>query len=151
MNPILTIKIPVYATESRNKVEKCITNLLEYLPEIEETETKEYTMLQSKDVKIESLQKFFNYIRHMKVLDAVRRCAVLDFKNNDLIFNLNKQALYVNKISVITSDTSSPLGNLQIIINSKNPIGILEWIAPKTEEGFELKKTYFGEIFKKED
>ena len=90
MNPILTIKIPVYATESRNKVEKCITNLLEYLPEIEETETKEYTMLQSKDVKIESLQKFFNYIRHVKVLDAVRRCAVLDFKNNDLIFNLNK-------------------------------------------------------------
>ena len=38
MNPILTIKIPVYATESRNKVEKCITNLLEYLPEIEEIE-----------------------------------------------------------------------------------------------------------------
>ena len=151
MNPILTIKIPVYATESRSKVEKCITNLLGYLPEIEEIETKKYKILKSKEVKIESLEKFFNYIRHVKVLDAVRRCAILDKKNNDLIFNLNKQALYVNRISVITSDTSSPLGNLQIIINSKNPFRILDWIAPKTEEGFELKRTYFGEIFKKED
>ena len=151
MTPILTIKIPVYATESRIKVEKCITNLLGYLPEIEEIKTKKYTMLKSKDAKIESLQKFFNYIRQAKILDTVRRCAVLDFKNNDLIFNLHKQALYVNRISVITSDSYSPLGNLQIIINSKDSMGILEWIAPKTEEGFELRKTYFGEIFKKED
>lgn len=151
MNPTLTIKTPIYATESRNKVEKCITNLLGYLPEIEEIKTKKYTMLKSKDAKIESLQKFFNYIRQAKILDTVRRCAVLDFKNNDLIFNLHKQALYVNRISVITSDSYSPLGNLQIIINSKDSMGILEWIAPKTEEGFELRKTYFGEIFKKED
>ncbi len=151
MNPILTIKIPVYVTESKDKVEKCITNLLGYLPELEEIETKEYTMLTSKDAKIESLQKFFYHIRQAKVLDAVRKCAVIDSKNNDLIFNLHKQALYVNKIAVVTSDTTSPLGNLQIIINSKNPIRILEWIAPKTEKGFELKKTYFGEIHKKED
>jgi len=151
MKPILTIKIPVYATESRNKVEKCISNLLGYLPEIEKIETTEYTMLKSKDAKIESLQKFFDHIRQAKVLDTVRKCAVINNKNNNLIFNLHKQALYVNKISVITSDTSSPLGNLQIIINSNNPIRILEWIAPKTEEGFVLKKTYFGEIFKTEN
>ncbi|MHA1202238.1 MAG: RNA-binding domain-containing protein [Candidatus Heimdallarchaeaceae archaeon] len=151
MNLILTIKIPVYTTESRNKVEKCITNLLGYLPEIEEIETKEYTMLKSKDAKIESLLKLFNHIRHVKILDAVRKCAVIDNMNNDLIFNLHKQALYVNRISVITSDTSSPLGNLQIIINSKNPVRVLDWLAPRTEKGFELKKTHFGEIFKTED
>lgn len=151
MNPILKIKIPVYATESRNKVEKCITNLLGYLPEIEEMETQEHTMLKSKDAKIDSLLRFYNHIRHVKVLDAVRKCAIIDNENNELIFNLHKQALYVNRISVITSDTSSHLGNLQIIIKSNNPGRILDWLAPRTEKGFELKKTYFGEIFKKED
>ncbi len=149
MNPILTIKIPVYATESRNKVEKCITNLLGYLPELEEIESKGHTILTSKDAKIESLQKFFDHIRRVKVLDTVRKCAIIDDTSNDLIFNLHKQALYVNRIAVITSDTSSTLGNLQIVINSKNPHRILEWIAPKTEKGFELRKTYFDEIFKK--
>lgn len=149
MNPNLTIKIPVYATESRNKVEKCITNLLGYLPEIEEIENKEYTMLTSKEAKIESLQKFFNHIRRVKILDAVRKCAIVDSTSNDLIFNLHKQALYVNRIAVISSDTFSALGNLQIIINSNNPRRILEWLAPKTEKGFELEKTHFGEIFKK--
>ena len=151
MNPILTIKIPVYPTESRDKVEKCISNLLGYLPELEEEKTKEHTMLTSKDAKIESMQKFFDYIRQAKILDAVRNCAIIDKKNYDLIFNLHKQALYVNRIAVINSDSYSCLGNLQIIINSKRPIRILEWLAPKTEKGFVLRKTYFGEIFKTED
>ncbi len=149
MNLILTIKIPVYATESRNKVEKCISNLLGYLPELEEIENKECTMLTSKDAKIESLQKFFDHIRRVKILDTVRKCAILDNTNNDLIINLHKHALYVNRIAVISSDTFSALGNLQIVINSNNPRRILEWLAPKTEKGFELEKTSFGGIFKK--
>ncbi|GAI73498.1 unnamed protein product, partial [marine sediment metagenome] len=58
--------------------------------------------------------------------------------NESVTFLLHKQALYINKIAVITPDTSSPLGNVKLIIKGGNPIEILNWITPETSDGEEL-------------
>ncbi|MBY9000374.1 MAG: hypothetical protein KGD64_05635 [Candidatus Heimdallarchaeota archaeon] len=147
MNPTLSLDILFYSTESREKLEKCITNLLGYLPQLIEEEYKDHLILRGNEVKIESLQYLFDYIRKAKILDTVRRCVFIDNEKQELVFNFHKQALYVNKIAIITRDTSSPLGNLRLKIKASDPLIILDWIAPETEEGHEITKRSFEEIY----
>ena len=147
MIPSVSLDIPFYSTESREKLERCITNLLGYLPPLTEVKARNYQVLKAEEIKIESLNAFFDYIRKAKILDTVRKCSYISKPEQELVFKFHKQGLYVNKIAIVTSDTSSPLGNLRLKIKSSDPLKILDWIAPETEEGFETKKRYFGEVF----
>ncbi len=134
----ITVKMSYFSTENKQKLEQCFIHLLGELPEIQEVKDFETKTLLSENQPISSIRNFFFIIRERKILDTVRKCAFIDEINESVTFLLHKQALYVNKIAVITSDTSSPLGNVELIIKGGNPIEILNWIAPETSDGEEL-------------
>ncbi len=134
----ITVKMSYFSTENKQKLEQCFIHLLGELPVIQEVKDIETKILVAENQPISSIRNFFFIIRERKILDTVRKCSFIDEINESVTFLLHKQALYVNKIVVITSDTSSPLGNVQLTIKGGDPIEILNWIAPETSDGEEL-------------
>ncbi|MHA1687254.1 MAG: RNA-binding domain-containing protein [Candidatus Heimdallarchaeaceae archaeon] len=148
MNITISIKIPLFPTETKEKVLKCFERLLGSIPKVSEIEEHSTLYLVADNVPIKKLEKIFNLIREQQILDTVRNCADIDYSTNSLIFYLHKQALYSGKIAIITSDTTSPLGQVELHIRNKDPKEILDWIAPKTVDGREIKKTVFDDVYK---
>jgi predicted RNA binding protein with dsRBD fold (UPF0201 family) len=146
MSASLTISVPLFSTESKEKIMVCVSNLLGLTPEFSERKVLNFTVLEAENLPISGLERFFNYIREAEILDAVRYCATLDFARNSVVLNFHKQALYMNKFAVVTADTASPLGNVELSIRGKNPEKILDWITPQTIEGRETRKRKFSEI-----
>ncbi len=142
----LAISVPFFSTENRGKIETCIYNLLGVIPELEKRKIFNHFLLEAENLPISGLEKFFNYIRAAEILDAVRFCATLDFSRKSVILYFHKQALFAKKFAVITADTSSPLGNVELSIKGNNPEKILDWLAPQTVEGRETRKRKFNEI-----
>ena len=141
------IKIPLFSTEDKTKVELCVNNLLEFLPELSELHENGKTFLLSENIDIEHLKPFFLYIRRHEIIDTVRRYAYVDSLNNEIIFSIHKQALTVGKIAVVTRDTTSPLGHLELKIRTNNHEKFLDWFAPETIDGKIQNPQKFGAIF----
>ena len=142
----LAISVPLFSTENREKIETCIYNLLGIIPVFEERKILNHFLLEAENLPISGLEKFFNYIRAVEILDAVRFCATLDYSKKSVVLHFHKQALFAKKFAVVTSDTSSPLGNVELSIKGNNPEKILDWLAPLTVEGRETRKRSFNEI-----
>lgn len=146
MSTSLRISVPLFSTENREKIETCINNLLGEVPDFKERSIQNHSILETEDLPISGLENFFNYIRSKEILDAVRKCAILDFSTSSVVLHFHKQALFVKKFAVITADTASALGNVELSIKGKNPEKILDWLAPQTIEGQESRKRRFSEI-----
>lgn len=139
-------RVPFYSTENKTKLETCINNLLGYIPELTEEVIFGNKFLVTEDCAVDKIQTFFNFIREAEILDSVRSCAILDYANSALVFNLHKQALYAGKFATVTADTASPLGNVELWIYGNEPEKILDWIAPQTIDGKEQTPKVFSEI-----
>jgi predicted RNA binding protein with dsRBD fold (UPF0201 family) len=142
----IVISVPFYSTENKKKIEACVSNLIGEVPNLEEKKIQNHIILEAENLSISGIETFFNYIREAEILDAVRKCAILDFSKSSVILHFHKQALFVKKYAVVTSDTSSALGNVELRIKGKNPEKILDWLAPETSEGRETRRRRFSEI-----
>ena len=148
MTITVSVKIPLFPTESKEKVLKCFETLLDSIPKISEIKEHSTTYLVAENISVKKIEKIFTLIREQQILDTVRNCAIIDHPTNSVIFYLHKQALFSGKIAIITSDTTSPLGQVELHIRNKDPKAILDWIAPKTVEGKEVTKTTFKDVYK---
>ena len=147
----IDIKIPLYPTEKRERVLRCIENLVEgKINDIKEEEYRDYKILTIPNVPVNILSRIFSEIRQKKILDTVRECIEIDRMHNAVIIYLHKQALYNNKIAIITSDTTSSLGYVELWIYTEDPDKVLDWLATKTIKGVEIEKHEFNEIFEME-
>ncbi len=141
------MRIPFYSTEDRKKIEQIVLNLLGEVPELTEVKEKNRVYLVADKIRTEALRSFFMYVRKQEILDTVRSCVVIYPEEGEVVFNIHKQALMVEKIAVVSSDTYSPLGNLKLIIQSGNIEKFLDWFVPETSEGKVLRNRKFDEIF----
>ncbi len=142
----LSLRVPLYSTENESKVMICIENLLGVQPELKRIDDAEITYLIAENLPIDVLKRLFNHIRQNFILDSVRQCMKRDYYSNSLVVPLHKQALFTNKIAFTTEGTSSPLGNVELIIQPDNCDKFLDWFVPKTEDGKELSPRKFSEI-----
>ncbi|OLS32312.1 MAG: hypothetical protein HeimAB125_10090 [Candidatus Heimdallarchaeota archaeon AB_125] len=143
----VSLRVPLYDTEDEDKVKLCFENLLDDLPEIKQIEENKLTYLVAENLPVKTLERLFIYIRRKGILDSVRKCIIYYATLDSVVINLNKQALFANKIAFITEDSSSPLGNVQLIIKTSKPYEFKDWFAPKTDEGKEIQPRKFSEIF----
>ncbi len=143
----ISLKVPLFSTEDKSKVESCIKNLLDFLPELKEVNENGITILTSDRIKIEALKHFYFQIRQSEILDTVRRQAHINPQTNQIIFIIHKQALLIGKIAVVSKDTTSPLGHLELIINAEDANKFLDWFAPHTVEGKIQNPSKFNSIF----
>ena len=147
MKTKITIEVPFFPTENRSKIIQCLENLIGEIPEIQEKEKNDHSIFIVDNIDIKTIESLFNYIRRAEILDSVRNCSLIDYNTRSVIFSLHKQALYTGKFAIVTPDTSSPLGNVNLMIQGKDPNQILDWFAPQTVDGKEIKPRRFNEIF----
>ena len=142
----IRVQSPIFSTETKDKIEICFENLLGFVPQTYENSEVEPNIIYSDNLEVNSLKRLYLYIRQVEIIDAVRRCISFKGGNKEIIISFHKQALYSGKIAIVTSDTSSPLGSVELLIKTKNTDKFLNWLVPETSFGRIIKHSNFDDI-----
>jgi len=113
----------IYPSEDPKKVEQAITNILDNVEIKISTEA-----IRATSTNLESLKKIYKTIQSHKTQNTYRRQLNQNLDNESTWFYLNKQAAFVNTISVCSESDESPLGPIKIIFESKNIEQALDWL-----------------------
>lgn len=98
-------------------------------------ETDEWSgkvVLEGKDLS--SLERLKMILQRDRIRAAARSVLRRSIDENRIVFFLNKQAAYAGHISFSAPDGESPLGPIQVIIESEKPEAMIDWLAGRPEE-----------------
>ena len=122
----IKIKVPVYPTESKSKVEKALKNLF---PTVEFQLSKgQYT---GKSNDVQSLNHFRGLLEMQRIRDTANTLLKRSLYNNTLVFHLNKQAAFMGKINF---SEECPLDPITVTINGKDLEALINDLSPRTGE-----------------
>ena len=129
--PELSCSIEVFCSinpsEDLQKIETAILNIF---PDIEIKNTNVEITGTSK--KIESLSKIFEVIHNRRITNTYRRILNQNLSNNSTWFYLNRQAAYVDVIALCNEEDESPLGPIEIVLNSDQIEQVIDWLTSYT-------------------
>ncbi len=130
-------EVLVWPSEDRNKVIQALNNVFEYDELTEEREGYAVKLIAVSN-SLKGLQKLHKMLREERILDSARKHLLNGLESDKLVFMLNKQVAFVGKVVFADSDRESPLGPIKITVESKNPLAVVDWLAPKTAKGVPL-------------
>jgi len=81
-----------------------------------------------------SLEKFRMILQRDRIRAAARSLLRRSVEGNRIVFFLNKQAAYAGHVSFSAPEGESPLGPIQVIVETENPEELIDWLAGKPEE-----------------
>ena len=125
----VTIRTPLRPTEDPEKLRTAILNLF---PGSTITIDQDQVM-----ATVDSLERFMTLIRNQKILDSIRCKLLAGISSNSTIISLNKQAAFVNRVSL--SEGRTALGNIEVSIESEDIERLIDKVAPRTVDGVEVK------------
>ena len=128
---IVKTYVDVNPTEDPNKVRVAVEKVLGGIP-LEIIKDGDRKRLVGKFEGREALSRFYDLLRREQILDAARRVLFNGIQENTICFYLNKQVAYAGHISFSQSVGESPLGPIQIEIETDNPRAVIDWLTPKT-------------------
>ena len=128
MIPVLDCKIEAYCeinpSEDPRKIEQVMINVLN---NVELKLNKDFITAVSS--KIESLSKIHESIQKHRSQNIYMRFLDNNLDGDETWFYLNKQAAFVNNISLCEYAEESALGPIKITISSKNIGRVIEWLT----------------------
>jgi len=128
---ILRVEVDVNPTESEEKVKKAVENLFGNIHI--QTRTPDETGVLTFEAKgQEALIKFRNLLRNDHIRDAARKAFFKEINGNKIRFCLNKQAAFAGHVSFSEESAESPLGPIEVTIQSDTPQQLINWLAAKT-------------------
>ncbi len=120
-------------TENRDKLYSAIANIIDFKTNIVDFSSDEFLAFTSEDVN--SLKPLFEKLREQKILEAARSLLLNVKTPQMLMFHVNRQAAYVNRIHLCAEERESPLGPITIVVHSKNIEKFIDWLTPPTFKG----------------
>jgi len=81
-----------------------------------------------------SLERFRMILQRDRIRAAARSVLRRSVDGNRIVFFLNKQAAYAGHVSFSAPEGESPLGPIQVILETENPEELIAWLAGKPEE-----------------
>ena len=81
----------------------------------------------------ESLSKIYEIIRARKSERAYRRNLMHNLVENSTWFYLNKQAAFVNIVSLCNEPDESPMEPIKVVLQSKNVEKVIDWLVSDLE------------------
>jgi predicted RNA binding protein with dsRBD fold (UPF0201 family) len=75
------------------------------------------------------LQKFHDQLRDRHVRDAARRLMLASLEGNVLPLKLNRQAAVVSVLALCSNAVESPLGPLNLEIETDKPEQLIDWLT----------------------
>ena len=129
--PELSCSIEVFCTinpsEDLQKIETAILNIF---PDIEID--KNNMQITGISKKIESLSRIFEIIHNRRITNVYRRTLNQNLSENSTWFYLNRQAAYVDVIALCNEEDESPLGPIEIILDSQQIEQVIDWLTSFT-------------------
>jgi predicted RNA binding protein with dsRBD fold (UPF0201 family)/dephospho-CoA kinase len=84
------------------------------------------------------LDHLHDLLRRQRILDTARSAMFKGLKDDEISFELNKQAAYMGYVNFL--DYELALGGIYVTIRYKDPQLIIDWLAPETREGRPVKE-----------
>ena len=136
----MTLTTRIYPTESEFTVKQALRNVFDFEDseaEISTNEEKLYQIITVEKTGVEALDELFRGIRKEKIVEAFRQhfLSRMDSDQNLLRFKIHKQALMVPSFHVCELDEESPLGPVEVTIESPNILELINYLAPPTVKG----------------
>ena len=130
MTEKIEVTVPIYPSEDIDKVKYAVSNLLN-TPNFNEVLMNDITYLTCVLEEREGLDKLREMIKKERIQNAARRLLRKDQNKETLVFFLNKQAAYVERISFTKPTGEPPLGPIRFKIESEDIDSIIDWFAPR--------------------
>lgn len=130
----IRVRAPVYPTEDPGIVEKAVSRIYSCGLEVD-VGVDGYGEIRGYSENPRCLEGLHRLIREQMIMDAVRKYLSRSRRGNTVTILLHKQALTAGKISLVDSHNESPLGAVEITIESGDPQALIDWLAPKTRHG----------------
>ena len=89
-------------------------------------------VMEGKDLS--SLERLKMIVQRDRIRAAARSVLRRSVEGNRIIFFLNKQAAYAGHVSFSAPEGESPLGPIQVIIESEKPEDTIDWLVGRPEE-----------------
>ena len=115
---------PINPSEDVQKIEEAIINIF---PDIKITKNSEEISAISKS--IDSLSGIFEIIHNRRIKNAYRRILNQNLSENSTWFYLNKQAAYMGTIALCNDKDESPLGPIEVVLDSDQIEQIIDWLT----------------------
>jgi predicted RNA binding protein with dsRBD fold (UPF0201 family) len=133
----ITARTTLFPTENIENVKTALLNIINVADDnIQIEEIDDHTELIAKGNGQNTLQKLYTIFREKRILDAARKTLRKGIQGNRIYFHLNKQAAFVGNASFVGEfTTESPLGPIEVDINTNNPEKLIDWLAPRTRKG----------------
>ena len=128
MEYLVEISSKINLTEDPEKVKKSIHNIF---PKGNIQQDSDKLFLRGNK---ELLNNFKKTLEKREIISVARLIMDNNIKDNVLTFYISKQTAFVNEINF--SEGNSPLGDIQIKIESSNLEEVLNWLAPEEFDEF---------------
>jgi len=126
------IEALVHPTEDEEKVSKAIKNVVGEV-KLETISLKQGFLLRAEGEGVEILSPLKRKLERERIRDAARARLLRSIEDKRIIFGLNKQAAYAERISFsIASET--PLGPITVTVECDDPRALVEWLTRKEEQ-----------------
>jgi predicted RNA binding protein with dsRBD fold (UPF0201 family) len=139
---IIELQVPVYPTESAEKVEDCLLHLFPTMNTTTEKINGSW-MVYAESRGLKSIEWMKTRIREIKIIDAVRRRLLSNWNGLETSVLLDKQAACSNRFRLLDdTEESPPLGSIQLVFTFDNEIefqNTMKWIVPPTKDGRVVK------------
>jgi len=122
----------IYPTEDQGKVERAIKKIFPTCSMTIESPSEEVKTLRAREHGKEALIPLQSLLRQDRIRDAARSILMSSVSDNVIIFYLNKQVAFVGHVSFSMPNAESPLGPITVRIRCENPVGLIEWLAPRS-------------------
>lgn len=123
----------VNPTEDSKKVEKILYKFLNGDIMVDERIDGTYLVINAEGTG--ALQILHEWVANQKILDTVRSRLLKSIANNVTAVYFNKQAAYMNHLSLVDYDDGTPLGPVSYQIISDNLEEIINMVTPRTYDG----------------
>lgn len=135
----INVRAGIHPTEDSDKLEKAIRKIF---PKLELSTSEDHLEGESTNLKV--LEDLKNQLALQAIRDSARKVLRKGREDKIIRFNINRQAATVSKVSFTEGET--PLGPIEIEIQSKKPDLVINYLAPQTREGKPIKEVKLEEL-----
>jgi len=134
----ITFKSQLNRSEDPKKVEQAIKNIAG-IEEISFVKDNKETLTAEIDNQ-KGLDNIYEKIRSRQSAGVTRRLLIQNSTNSNTWIFFHKQAAYVNVLNVCEDESNVSLGHIKLIIQSPEPLRIIDWLTPsKSKVKSEIK------------